>query len=124
MNTWIQTFNATQQTLEEQLAAKAEAQRQAREAKRAARHAIRFTPMEQRIERILAGLSPEERAIPRHIEFFQTALQAKYPARGAGRASLGEIGQGLRRLGWRRERCWRKQESGFRSIWYPPITDQ
>ena len=124
MNTWIESFNATQQTIEDQLAAKAEAQRQAREAKRAARHAIRFTPMEQRIERILAGLSPKEQAIPRHIEFFQTALQAKYPCRGQGRASLGEIGQGLRRLGWRRERRWSHQESGFRSIWYPPITDQ
>lgn len=124
MNTWIDTFNATQQTIEEQLAAKAEAQRQAREAKRAARHAIRFQPMEQRIERILARLSPDERAVPRHIEFFQTALQAKYPARGAGRASLGEIGQGLRRLGWRRERRWCHQESGFRSIWHPPGSDQ
>ncbi len=124
MNTWIESFNATQQTLEEQLAAKAEAQRQAREAKRAARHAIRFQPMDQRIERILAGLLPEERAKPRHIGFFQTALSAKYPARGAGRASLGEIGQGLRRLGWRRERRWSHQESGFRSIWHPPGSDQ
>ena len=124
MNTWIESFNATQQTLEEQLAAKAEAQRQARKAKRAARHAIRFTPMEQRIERILAGLSPEEQAIPRHIEFFQTALSAKYPCRGQGRASLGEIGQGLRRLGWRRERRWSHQESGFRSIWHPPATGE
>lgn len=124
MNTWYDSLQSSQQTLEDQLAAKAEAQRQAREAKRAARHAIRFTPMEQRIERILAGLSPEERAIPRHIGFFATALQAKYPARGAGRASLGEIGQGLRRLGWRRERRWCHQESGFRSIWHPPAPGQ
>lgn len=124
MNTWIDTFNANQQTIEDQLAAKAEAQRQAREAKRAARHAIRFTPMEQRIERILAGLSPEERAIPRHIEFFATALSAKYPCRGQGRASLGEIGQGLRRLGWRRVRLWRNPESGFNTVWHPPATDQ
>lgn len=124
MHTWFDSIQSSQQTIEEQLAAKAEARRQAREAKRAARHAIRFTPMEQRIERILAGLSQEERAIPRHIEFFQTALSAKYPCRGHGRASLGEIGQGLRRLGWRRERRWCHQESGFRSIWHPPASDQ
>ena len=124
MQTWIQHLNATQQTLEEQLAAKAEAQRQARETKRAARHAIRFTPMEQRLERILAGLTPEERQLPRHIEFFATALSAKYPCRGQGRASLGEIGQGLRRLGWRHVRRWSQQENGFSTAWYPPGNDQ
>lgn len=123
MQTWIQHLNASQQTLEEQLAAKAEAQRQAREAKRAARHAIRFVPMEQRLERILAGLTPEERQLPRHIEFFAIALSAKYPCRGQGRASLGEIGQGLRRLGWRRVRRWSQQENGFSTAWHPPGND-
>ncbi len=124
MQTWIQQFDTTLQTLEEQIAAKAEAQRQACEAKRAARFATRFTPMAQRLERILAGLTPEEREQPRHIEFFATALSAKYPCRGQGRASLGEIGQGLRRLGWRRVRRWSQQENGFSTAWHPPGNDQ
>ena len=32
----------------------------------------------------------------------------------------GAIGEELRRMGWQRERNWKKTENGFRAFWFPP----
>jgi hypothetical protein len=53
------------------------------------------------------------------------ALQAQLRARGRGhsRCHVGELGEALRRLGFRRERRWRN-ETGFRALWCPKSEPQ
>jgi hypothetical protein len=120
VQTWIES---------QQLASAAERPSQAdraaaREAKRRARHMLRFVPMTDRLAKLLDDLPIAERDQPRPIAFFRQALQAKYPARGAGRASVAEIGPALRQLGWQRHRQWKDPTAGFLTLWFPPGNDQ
>lgn len=82
--------------------------------------ALRAVPMTARVQKIIAELPEEERQQPRPLAFFQELLRAKYPCRGIGRASPGEVGTALRQLGWTRTRSWRGEAGGFRALWVPP----
>jgi hypothetical protein len=76
--------------------------------------------MTDRLAKLLDDMPVAERDQPRPIAFFRQGLQAKYPSRGQGRASVAEIGPALRQLGWRRQRQWKDPTAGFLTLWFPP----
>jgi hypothetical protein len=95
--------------------AESEAARRARE--EVDQFAQRAIPLIDRLKRIIGALPEAERNTPRPLEFFAERLR--------GRQRLtphrGELAAALRALGWKRSRCWRDAEGGFRAYWYPPI---
>lgn len=75
-----------------------------------------FTPITERLRRIIAALPPDEKVKPQTLEFFRSRLRG----RQRRNAQAGEVGQALRSLNYVRKRSWRKEFGGFCSLWYPP----
>ncbi|MGA7180920.1 MAG: hypothetical protein WBX11_15230 [Thiobacillaceae bacterium] len=78
--------------------------------------AQRNSPLIDRLKRLIATLPDSERDQPRPLEFFAEQLKGRQKMT----PHRGELAAALRKLGWRRTRCWRKSANGFRSLWYPP----
>jgi len=92
----------------------AQEQKRAQEARAVAQAAReRLVPLDARIARLLAGIPPEVQAEGLSL----MGLQAQLRGRWRGNAHPGEIGDALRRLGFRRERRWRGGADGFRAVW-------
>lgn len=119
MRTWIERRN---EQLAEAAQQRAERERRA-ESEKLDTFERRHMKMEDRIRRLLNALPESERHRERHIDFFKEAMRSKYPARGAGRASVAEIGPALLALGWRRERRWLGAERTYRTVWVPPTQE-
>lgn len=119
MKTWIEQAIEHRAELERQRAERAKLADSAKLDTFERRH----MKMEDRITRLLNALPESERHRERHINFFKDAMRAKYPARGAGRASVAEIGPALLALGWRRERRWQGAERTYRTLWVPPTQE-
>jgi hypothetical protein len=83
---------------------------QAQAAANAARE--RLSPLETRVAHLLEDL-PEE-LLQEGLSL--PALQAALRGRQGGKAHAGEIGEALRKLGFKRERRWRGND-GFRAVW-------
>lgn len=47
-------------------------------------------------------------------------LQARLRGRKGGLPHIGEMGAGMRKLGWQRHRAWSDENTAFSSRWYPP----
>lgn len=77
------------------------------------RDRAKLIPMAERIEKVLAAIPPEELEAGIRIEALCERLAGKY----RGHAQAGEVGAGLRKLGYVRVRCWRGDDTGFRSLW-------
>lgn len=73
-------------------------------------------PLEARLQRLLDELPDDVKQAGIPI----AALAERLRGRAHGQAHRGELGAALRALGWRRVRCWRQEEDGFRAYWYPP----
>lgn len=125
MKTW---FDHQQDRLEAQAAERAarKAQKEQENIEKQRRRYERFEPTHEKIQRLLDAMPPEERQVPRPLSFFQMRVRAKYPCRGDGFGSTGDIGKGLRKLGWRPRRDWsgRDTEAGIVTLWYPPTHDE
>ncbi|MBK5929095.1 hypothetical protein [Halochromatium salexigens] len=104
-----------------------ETQQQAQQAREAEQdrkrqtYSIRCVPMAERLQNLIDAMPDDERARPRHMEFFRQLLRSKYVIRGRGnRASVSEIGPALKQLGWTRQREWLGAEQTYRTWWIPP----
>ena len=71
----------------------------------------RLTPLDERLARLLATIPLE---LQREGLSLHT-LQASLRGRSKGRAHPGEIGEALRRAGYRRERKWRGDDGCFKA---------
>jgi hypothetical protein len=76
----------------------------------------KLAPLDARLARLIAAIPSE--VLSEGVSLL--SLQAQLRARGHGHhhCHVGELGEALRRLGFRRERRWRN-ETGFRALWYP-----
>jgi hypothetical protein len=73
----------------------------------------RLTPLEDRLSRLLATIPVEL-----HREGLSlSTLQASLRGRWRGNCHPGELGQALRRLGFKRRRSW-KNGAGFSALWF------
>src|SRR5690242_7313948 len=77
---------------------------------------LEFTPLRNRLQRLLDDLpeATKRAGLPLH------AITERLRGRVCSRAHPGEVGTAFRELGWRRRRCWRGDQGGFRALWYPP----
>jgi hypothetical protein len=76
----------------------------------------RLTPLEQRVARVLADIPSAVKAEGLSLPSIQQFVMGRWH----GNAHPGELGTALRKLGYRRERKWRGDETGFRALWLPP----
>jgi hypothetical protein len=102
-----------------QLEAEAKARRAAEQARRdenaraeAEAVRVRLTPLEGRLTRLLVTIPPDVMRESLSL----SSLQASLRGRSRGNCHPGELGTGLRRLGFERRRDWRGAD-GFRAIW-------
>lgn len=72
-------------------------------------------PLDQQIVALMATLSPAQANRPWNMEELLLRLQGRY----RDRPHAQQVGQALRRLGWRRERLWGSEHAG-RRMWLPP----
>jgi hypothetical protein len=72
-------------------------------------------PLEQQIASILADTPPIARHRPWSVSEILPRLTGRYRERPATR----DVAKALTALGWRQQRCWRKQGAN-RRFWYPP----
>jgi len=84
---------------------------QAHAAAKAARE--RLAPLENRLAHLLENIPQELQGEGLSLPSLQAALRG----RQGHKAHAGEIGEALRRLGFRRERRWRGGADGFRAVW-------
>jgi len=101
-----------------QLEAEAKARRAAEQARRdenaraeAEAVRVRLTPLEGRLTRLLVTIPPDVMREGLSLSSLQASLR-----RSRGNCHPGELGTGLRRLGFERRRDWRGAD-GFRAIW-------
>ena len=100
-----------------QLIAEAAAEEARREEKKRAEiQAVRerFTPLEERLGRLLA-------TVPMGIQregLSLSTLQASLRGRWRGNCHPGDLGAALRKAGFKRERRWHG-DGGFKALWYP-----
>jgi hypothetical protein len=76
----------------------------------------RLTPLEQRVAKVLADIPDAVKVEGLSLH----AIQQFVMGRWHGLAHAGELGTALRKLGYTRERRWRGDAIGFRSLWLPP----
>jgi hypothetical protein len=88
---------------EQESAAAAQAAQAARE---------RLTPLEDRLARLLATIPPEVQLEGLSLPSLQTALRGRWK----GNCHPGELGAALRKLGFTRQRQWRRAD-GFNAVW-------
>jgi hypothetical protein len=72
----------------------------------------RFTPLQDRLVRLLATIPPEVQREGLSLP----ALQVSLRGRSRGACHPGELGTALRRLGFVRRRKW-SNVNGFRALW-------
>lgn len=88
--------------------------RRAREEALATRE--KLVPLGVRLQRLLETIPHEVQAEGLSLEALRKMLRG---SQGGG-AHCGELGQELRRQGWRRVRSWKSCEGGFCAKWFPP----
>lgn len=71
-------------------------------------------PLTQQITELMAGLPPAMRERPWSMAELVSRLEGRY----RDRPHAQHVGEALRKLGWRRERNWRKGYEGVR-LWLP-----
>jgi hypothetical protein len=116
LRTWVEQQEDRQREQDELAAARQRADEQTRRSK----YTLRLTPMDERLKRLIELIPEDERDEPRHINYFCTALKAKFPTRGDGFAAQSEVGPALSRLGWRRQRKWDPENYTYTTMWIPP----
>lgn len=113
MKVYINQLNA--HAKEEQARREAALEAQANAAAAATRG--KLVALDERVARLLASIPLEVQGEGLSI----LALQARLRARGRGhsRCHVGELGEAMRRLGFRRRRGWRRGATGFKALWFP-----
>ncbi len=74
----------------------------------------RLTPLEQRVAKLLADIPPSVQARGLSLEALRGLLAGKW----RGNCHPGELGNAMRKLGWKRQRDWSDADSGFRARWF------
>jgi hypothetical protein len=105
----------------QQLMRMAEQEQARRDEERRARQEAekeRLAPLQERLRRLLQQIPDEAQREGLSL----MALQAQLRARGRGhmRCHVGELGEALRKLGFRRERRWRS-DARFSAVWRKEI---
>ena len=72
-------------------------------------------PLTEQVASILADTPPIARHRPWSVSEILPRLTGRYRERPATR----DVAKALTALGWRQQRCWRKQGAN-RRFWYPP----
>jgi hypothetical protein len=75
----------------------------------------RMTPLETRVTKLLT-------TIPSEIQnqgLALTTLRSMLAGKWRGKCHPGELGQALRKLGFKRRRNWSKATSSFNALWFP-----
>ncbi|MEF8699334.1 MAG: hypothetical protein V5B33_08420 [Candidatus Accumulibacter sp. UW20] len=110
---FISTLNADASAA---IDAAAQAQR-VEEAKQHATWRERLTPLDQRLAKLLAEIPNDLKTAGLSLEALRVQLAGRY----SQTARASDVAAALRKLGWRRTRCWRGDESpeGFRATWHP-----
>ena len=80
----------------------------------------KLVPLDDRVARLLTGLPSEVQREGLSLQSLHVQLRGR--GRGHSRCHVGELGDALRRLGYRRERRWRGGAGSFCALWYPPAT--
>ncbi len=73
----------------------------------------RFTPLEDRLKKLLSEMTEEVIAQGLSLDSLRRLLAGKW----RGNCHPGELGAALRKLGYFRPRDWSDAESGFRAQW-------
>jgi hypothetical protein len=73
------------------------------------------TPLTEQIEALMRSLPPAQRDRPWSMDELVARLHGRYNAR----ASAGDIGIALRKIGWTRSRDWSECGAG-RRVWIAP----
>lgn len=74
-----------------------------------------LSPLDDRLQRLLATIPTERQVEGLSLTTLQTALRGRW----RGNCHPGDLGRALRRLGYTRRREWSGGE-GFRALWFPP----
>ena len=74
----------------------------------------RLTPLETRLEKLLTTIPVEVQNEGLCLNTLQVSLKGRW----RGNCHPGELGNALRKLGYKRQRRW-SGEDGFRALWYP-----
>lgn len=74
-----------------------------------------FTPLTQQIEALMKSTPPQLLNRPWSMAELVLRLDGKYKARPHAQ----NVGDALRKVGWKRDRYWAKEYGGVR-IWLPP----
>ena len=73
---------------------------------------VRLIPLEERLQRLLKTIPKE--LLSEGISL--SSIQERLRGRRRGKAHPGELGEALRKLGFKRERRWRSG-AGFSAVW-------
>ena len=74
-----------------------------------------LAPLHIRLERLLDTIPQSQKQEGLSLSELQSCLRGR-----KGRLPhIGEMGDAMRKLGWRRRRAWSKANSAFSSKWYP-----
>ncbi len=98
----------------ERRVAERESKRQEEKQQTKAQWEERLTPLEERLQKLLAGMPEEVIAQGLSLDALRRLLAGKW----RGNCHPGELGAALRKLGYVRRRDWSDVESGFRAKWY------
>jgi len=109
MKTWLEALN-------EDMAKRAQEREAAAKAKMD-KAQLRQVPMRERIKRLVRAMPPDDRNLPRPIQYFVDQLAPRW---NGSRACPRDVARGLRELGWSRCRYWKGEADGFKTHWIPP----
>lgn len=94
--------------------AKRSAARRAKSANVERQWTDRLTPLESRLAKLIAEIPMPVQERGLSLEPLRRMLAGKF----RGNCHPGELGDAMRKLGWKRRRNWATQDNGFRSTWF------
>ncbi len=77
----------------------------------------KLAPLDVRVARLIAAVPPEVQRDGLSLQDLQVQLRGR--GRGHSGCHVGELGEAMRRLGFRRKRRWDGGPAGYRALWYP-----
>jgi hypothetical protein len=80
------------------------------------RSALKHTPMDIRIRKLINAMPESERNTPRPLQFYINALAPKYSGK---RAAAREVATGLVELGFTKRRVWISSSQAYCAYWFP-----
>lgn len=110
----MSTYLESVRTQSENQIAKKSAERDDSNAQELAEWTERLTPLEERLAKLLAAIPPEIKDQGLSLPEIRNMLAGKW----RGKCHPGELGEALRRLGFKRCRNWSDGSQSFRALWF------